>query len=211
MNRFKLYSLQWAMALVVHVGFTGPLGGMEPLVAESQQAIGVGVIGSLSGAQIERIRSFVEKNTALRILLLDDVPDSPREELADWLEILRDATPGASFDIYMYAGDQVFDPHSVYSYRDQQAVVNATALCDGDEELFLRRMEKLVMRAVGLLLDVPMVPNPQSAMWAYQTIEELDFMGRNFDPPSLLRLQENARERGLPLEPDSPFLLLFNE
>jgi hypothetical protein len=64
------------------------------------------------------------------------------------------------------------------------------------------------MRGIGLLLDVPQVPNPQSAMWSYRTMEELDWMGRNFDPPSLMKLQQNAIVMGLPLIKDSPFLII---
>jgi len=45
-------------------------------------------------------------------------------------------------------------------------------------------------------------------MFGYSAREELDLIGRNLDPPWLMRLQEKAVEYGVPLNPDNPQCLI---
>lgn len=184
--------------------------GQDAIAAEAVnfERIAVAGIGTWTPEQLERIRSFVELNTSLRTALLE-LPLTEAESLEGVLEPLLEQRPAdVAALVVLYNGDGAFASHSLYRYDERVALVNAAVLLSDDEEVFLRRMEKLTMRGVGLLLDVPQVPNPQSAMWAYRTVEELDWMGRNFDPPSLLKLQENAQALGLPLISQSPFLML---
>ncbi len=174
--------------------------------------LGLVVAGTWSDTQAERVRAFVERNTSVAVRLRPDpVPpaNEPLVDLRDGLQVERHPEDAAL--VVLYNGAGTFEPHSVYDYDAVVAIINLPVIAHDDEETFLRRVEKLTIRSFGLLLDVPLVPNPHSALWTYRTTEELDFMGRNFDPPSLLRFQENAAALGIPLLSKSPFLLLREE
>lgn len=171
--------------------------------------VGLSVLGDLSSDQLERIRHFVEWNAALPVQIRDLEQPDDIAALADLPAAVVDQ--GHATDapwVIIVAESNPFSEHSVYNYDLAIAIVNAGAIWTDDEETLLRRLEKLTMRAYGLLFDAPLVPNPHSALWAYRTIEELDAMGRNFDPPSLKRVQENAVARGVSLFADSPFLIV---
>ena len=51
-------------------------------------------------------------------------------------------------------------------------------------------------------------PNPLSAMTHYSTLEELDQIGRNLDPPWLIKLQEKAVEWGIEIDTEGPYYML---
>lgn len=175
---------------------------------ESPTGLAIAAVGELSGEHQERIRAFVERNSGIATRRID-APDTAGESLGEILDALADLnSPEHACVVFLYAGDQVFEEHAVYRYESGVGIVNAALMKTDDEEQYLRRLEKLSMRSVGLLMGVEMVPNPQSAMWSYRTMNELDAMGRNFDPPSLMRLQQQARDRDIPLMKGSPFLLL---
>jgi predicted Zn-dependent protease len=74
-----------------------------------------------------------------------------------------------------------------------------------EDETYARRLERQVIRGICLLMGLDYSPNPESAMTWYSSLEELDQIGRNLDPPWLIRLQERARELGIPLDPESPY------
>lgn len=181
---------------------------MTETAATAPTGVAIAAIGDISAEHMERIRAFVEYNTSIRARLLESQPEAGGtfSEMLDALHTLR--TPELACVVFLYAGEQDFEEHTVYRYESGVGMVNAKLMMTDDEERYLRRLEKLTMRSVGLLLDVPLVPNPQSAMWTYRTMEELDAMGRNYDPPSLMRIQENALQREIPLIKDNPYLLV---
>ena len=182
--------------------------GLAPDSDSGYTGLALAVVGDLSADQVERVRAFMELNTAIPVTLreTDAIEADTLGGVADALVDLRDPADAAL--ILLYAGEQDFAEHAVYRYEQGVGIINARLMRTEDEEIFLRRLERLGMRSAGLLLDVPLVPNPQSAMWTYQTMEHLDFMGRNFDPPSLKAIQENAQALGIRLNEDSPFLII---
>lgn len=199
----------WLFALLV-CGLGGVAWSNDDMPEPSPvSGVGLSLIGNLSPEQLERVRHFVEWNAAIPVHVREV------EELAD-VDALAKLPPAVADQqddadaawVVIIAEPNDFPEHSVYNYDLDIAVVNAAAVWTDDEEALMRRIEKLTIRGYGLLFDVPLVPNPHSAMWAYRTIEELDAMGRNFDPPSLKRIQENALSRGVPLFTDSPFLIV---
>jgi len=200
--------MTWMMRYVIGAVWLGALLAGAETVEDRPTGVAIAVIGELPEAHMERVRAFVEHNTSIKARLLD-----PQTSDADTLSGMLDElahlnTPEQACVVFLYAGDRGFEEHTVYRYESGVGVVNAALMATDDEEMYLRRLEKLTMRSVGLLLDVELVPNPHSAMWTYLDMEELDAMGRNFDPPSLVRLQENARALGIPLIEDSPYLLI---
>ena len=74
--------------------------------------------------------------------------------------------------------------------------------------MLARRLERQVIRAICTLLGLEQSPNPQSAYSPYETLEQLDMIGRNLDPPWQKKMQERARELGLAIDADNPYFML---
>ena len=208
MSAMTITKMGWIGLALVATAAADAFGAQDE--NSQPEGLAIGVIGSMPCHQVERVRSFVEKSTAMAVRRLDTVePAEPAvilEDAADWVGDQRE--PRDACVVWFYTGGESSEEHAIYRYEQATAVVNVNALMTDDEEVYMRRLERLTMRSVGLLLDVPPVPNPQSAMFSYRTLGELDRMGRNFDPPSLMRLQENAVDKGIPLIEGSPFLML---
>lgn len=105
---------------------------------------------------------------------------------------------------------QASDVHGVLRKETGVALINVSAMrSDGAEEaVVLQRLERQVIRGLCMLLGLDSSPNPHSALAVYQSLSELDNIGRNLDPPWLVKLQEAARERGLTVDRESPFYML---
>jgi len=168
-------------------------------------------VGPVEPALVERVRAFVESNTCVpvRIRKGDIVLKGSLYETMQGAAVAKEVAD--EMLVVLVWGGKEWPEHAVYDYAQMTGAVNVRLLLEHDEpepEMAERRVEKLVMRSVGLLMDVPQVPNPQSAMFAYQNMEELDAIGRNFDPPSLLRFQENVLKRGIQLIEDCSFNMM---
>ena len=196
-----MHHMKWLGIGLFWMVCAGLVQAESPVEAEVDAPTGIAIaaIGELSDAHMERVRAFVQRNTSIATRLLE--PQSASGE--DFSEILDTLAPLRTSEhaciVFLYAGEDTFEEHTVYRYESGVGVVNAALMQTEDEERYLRRLEKLTMRSVGLLLGVEMVPNPHSAMWSYRTMSDLDAMGRNYDPPSLMRLHDRARAMGIPL------------
>lgn len=188
--------------------FVAPAWSGADEEGERPKGVTLVAVGELESDLVDRIQEFVVLNSAIPIRVLrrdasadgtlagegralSDVQDERDVALVAWV------TPG-----------EAEEDHIAYLQEQGIAVVNVGALRVDNEEQFARRMEKMTMRAIAVLLGVEPVPNPQSALFTYVSIEELDAMGRNYDPPSLMRVQESAIQRGVHLIEDSPFRLV---
>lgn len=185
--------------VIVFVLFAFMFSGVAEEPATSYEGVAIGVIGDWTSEYVERVRAFVQANTRIPVRLIEPVYVSA-DTLGGTLDVVA-AFRGAedAVVVFLYAGQGEFEEHTVYRYEQKAGIVNLRPLFDEEEETYLRRVEKLAIRSVALLFDVPLVPNPHSALWTYRTMEELDFMGRNLDPPSQMRLQQNAEALGITL------------
>lgn len=105
------------------------------------------------------------------------------------------------------------EPEPVHGFMWPDArvvIVNVrTLMTDGaDEETIARRIERQVIRGIAMLYGLEASPNPLSAMWNYTTLEQLDAIGRNLDPPWLRKLQQQAEAWGVAVDTSSSFFLL---
>ena len=162
-------------------------------------------VGEIDQALMDRLKNWVESQLAIPLPLteslqttavkLDEVAVAAAERLA----------PEDLGLVVLAAQADTAEPNGIYQPEQRVVVINVADMREGaDDEKFARRMERQVVRGVGVLMGLTWSPNPESAMAHYTTIEELDQMGRNLDPPWLLKLQERARELGIPLDPDNP-------
>jgi hypothetical protein len=200
--------LAWVCGLILTAaGLAG-----EPPAVESPapvKAIGLVPVGSVDAAFVERVRSFVEGNTALPVRVLPSQKPAGKSLDEEGTAAGKWLTGSEVCLVVLVEPTEDIQPHGVLLPNQHVAVVNVKSLrpVDGDAEKYGRRLEREVMQSIGLLLGIEPCPNPQCALWAYKTDEELDIKGRNFCPPCLNRVQKAARERGVKLIESSPFLV----
>ncbi len=77
------------------------------------------------------------------------------------------------------------------------AVINIAALKTTDKALRNGRIERQVMRCIATMFGVGYTPDPHAVNKYITSVEQLDQMGRNFDPPSLEQFHNQAIARGM--------------
>jgi hypothetical protein len=165
--------------------------------------------GAVEDEIVERVKSWAESQLAIPVPLAESM-----ETKADSLNAVADEAaarvgPDDLGLIVLFQSETPVPNHGIFRPEQRVVVVNVGLMREGaDEEKFGRRMERQVIRGIGTLMGLELSPNPESAMCMYSTMEELDQMGRNLDPPWLYQLQQKAREFGVPLDPDNPFNML---
>ncbi len=173
---------------------------------ESVGGIVLGYSGEIPEDLAIRVRAFIEYHTAIPVRLTP-VEMGDGESLREIGEPLNKILEPDDVFLVVFAwpdtGHEANEEHAAYLYDHEVAVINARVLEDTDDlETYGRRLEKVAMHSVGIMLGVEPVPNPRSAMFPYRTIEQLDMMGRNYDPPSLHNVQRAASKRGIDLMED---------
>ena len=188
----------------------GALLIMSGLLARAEEAprhnpVMLAKVGELDAALMDRLKNWVESQLAIPLPLAESLATSSTkldEVAAAAAESLTAEDLGV---VVLVAQSDTAEPNGIYRPEQRVVVINVADMREGsDDEKFARRLERQVIRGVGVLMGLTWSPNPESAMAFYTTMEELDQMGRNLDPPWLLKLQERARELGVPLDPENP-------
>ncbi len=177
---------------------------------EVREPAGIAVLGDVDPAVVEHVRQWAVENLAVPVPLLpaNGKPAETLDDAAKWGATLLSPERVGVVVLTWPSGDVM--THGIFQETNRVVVVNVKAMKSDhpDDERFRRRMERQVMRGIGLLYGLELSPNPQSAMTQYSSLEELDEIGRNFDPPWLLKFQEKARDYGIPLDTENPFFML---
>lgn len=165
--------------------------------------------GPLDEAILQRVKTWAENELAIPV----PVAESLETDAASMDAVAEQASarlqPEDLGVIVLLTRDTDLPNHGIFREDLRVVVVNVRVMQQGaDEETFGRRMERQVIRGIGSLMGLELCPNPESAMAFYSTMEELDQMGRNLDPPWLLQLQSRARANGIALDPENPMNLL---
>ena len=170
------------------------------------------MIGEENESAMSRVKAWAEENLAIPVPVLPAQPETKIEgfeEVAQYGSGLLEADRLGLVVLWRPSATNVTS-HGAY-YPDQRvAVINLAAMytADTEQETIERRLERQVIRGICLTMGLEPNPNPQSAMFNYSTMEELDAIGRNLDPPWLMRLQEKALAEGISVNVDSPYNLV---
>lgn len=97
--------------------------------------------------------------------------------------------------------------HAAIVPDQKLGLINVPLLFPEASEANFRRLERQAIRIVGFSLGVPPQPMPFCALMPYQTLEELDRMGRGFSPPAMAQYRAQLVAAGIPLSPDAERLL----
>lgn len=205
------YFVLLAVLFLVAVSARAESVTSAPAIATVRQPVALAVVGVLDSNVVERARRWAEDNLAIPVPMIAG-PDAAG--LSSFNDVSTKAASLLSSDrlgmVVLWMPDSDIANHGAYFPAERVAVVNMKAMMDApDEETAARRVERQVIRGICLVMGLEPNPNPQSAMYGYSSREELDLIGRNLDPPWLLKLQEKALESGIPVNYDNPFSMVF--
>lgn len=205
----------WCALVAIPFAVLGAVArGAEDADAAAQQSaprnpVALVKAGPVEDAIMERVKNWAETQLAIPVPVAESLETQAESMDAVAAEASARLTPDDLGVIVLLASDRALPNHGIFNPELRVVVVNVNQMREGaDEETFGRRMERQVIRGIGSLMGLELSPNPESAMTQYSTLEELDQIGRNLDPPWLYRLQQRARELGIPLDPDNPYNLL---
>ncbi len=178
-----LWTVMMAVALAVGVSRAGH--------------IGVGAAGESDADLVERVAATLRQRTQLPVRVRD-LGVASCGATADVDEAVGGRPAGEAVLLVLAWPDEEDATRCVDMPEAGIAAINVSTLeRDADKETAARRVEREALRALGRLLGLESSPNPQCVMWTYTSVEELDAMGRGFDPPSLAALHGVARARGI--------------
>lgn len=191
------------------------VAGMPAFSAEEakpvREPVGLVVAGDIDAAIVERARSWAEENLAIPVPLRENMAAegfSTFDEVAEKASSLVASNQLGVVVLWMHG--TALENHGAFFPDKKVVIVNMKAMLDApDTETAARRVERQVIRGICFNMGLELNPNPQSAMFGYTSREELDLIGRNLDPPWLLRVQEKALEYGIPINTDSPQCMIF--
>lgn len=165
--------------------------------APQQKAITIVNAAAVDAPVLERLRVFAESELHVPVRTLEKPRLAGRKSFQTLeTEALRIKTD-ADVTLIILAGIKEESGHLVVNPEQGIAVVNPLPLHTDDTEKFARRMERMVMRAAAFSFGMPPTPDPFCVTRDYDSVEELDSMGRNFSPPWQGRFAEEANKRGV--------------
>lgn len=183
------------------------LVGLAACAEDPARTFTVTTLGPVDTQWVARVTAWAGRNLAL--------PVEAGAPLAAEVATLEDAITAALQPrpanqvgrIVLIHPKEVSKAHGVLRPEAGVALINVSAMqADGaSDEVVQLRLERQIIRAICMLLGLESSPNPQSAMCTYASLDELDALGRNLDPPWLMRVQTAAKEKGIPVDPSNPF------
>ncbi|HDL77202.1 MAG TPA: hypothetical protein ENG36_00345 [Lentisphaerae bacterium] len=192
--------VSWILSLTGAVALTATAG--EP-AAEAQELrhIVLVPVNLTDTALVHRIVGFAQANCPAEIVVSEPQAFNDLDaQKAMAAALKKNRRKGVRDGVIVLLGSPSdTNAHGFYDPRVEAGVVNIPALSvgvGGDRERYCRRIERQVMRIIGMLLGLSPCPNPRCVMHHYRTLDELDEMGRNFCPPCLGRLEEAVAAKG---------------
>ncbi len=169
----------------------------ECVQAQQEKAITIINAAAVDAPLLERVRAFAEQELHVPVRALGK-PDLAGKENFQALE--RDAQrvkTDADVTLIVLSGFKNESQYLMVYSNSSIAVVNIPPLYTDDAEKFGRRVERQVMRAAAFSFGLEPTPDPFCVTRDYDSLEDLDTMGRNFSPPWQGRFADEAVKRGL--------------
>ncbi len=198
----RLLPVVWlAVALSVHAE-----ADEKPAV----EPVSLVAFGDVDPALVEHAAAWAADNLAIPVPVAEPA-GLEGESLEDAVTQAKQRVAEDSLGLVVFvrptSGETV---HGFMRPDDRVVIVNVGGLSVDDPETTLleKRLERQAIRGTSMLMGLDPSPNPFSAMYNYQSLEDLDKIGRNLDPPWLKKLQQAADAKGIPVDPESRFYLL---
>ncbi len=155
---------------------------------------------------VHRVQTWMVTNLHYQVRSLS-LPAWQGTNASEQIEALK-SLPGNN-DLLMVVLAERLDEgkHAVLLNDHAAGFIHVTMLASDNPETYARRLERQAMRLVAFAFGVPPQPMPFCALAPYQTIEELDRIGRGFSPPAMAQYRQKLVELQLPLSPAGQRLL----
>lgn len=200
------------MSLKRYVGMAAGLALLLAVVVragDAPKAVALVGIGDVPAELMAHVRSWAQTNMAVQVDLL-----SPIAKAGATLDAIAAQAAQASGTNHACVVAVAMPPEGVNNHGMRQpdgkaAVVNLRPM-KADQpaaDVLEKRIERQVLRATALLIDVETCVNPYCTLSRYGSLPELDQSGRNYCPPCLQKVQQNAAGAGFKLDPDSPYFV----
>jgi hypothetical protein len=95
------------------------------------------------------------------------------------------------------------EKHALIQPERMAGLIHVPLLVPEIKETTLRRLDRQAIRVVGFCLEIPPQPIPFCALHPYQTMDELDAMGRGFSPPAMAFYRKQLQVKGFALSPEA--------
>lgn len=165
--------------------------------APREKAVTIVNAAAVDAPLLERVRAFAERELQVPVRAVENPKLAGKAGFKELERAARRVKTDADVSLIILAGFNGEPRHLAVYSADGIALINAQALYTADEEIFARRIERQVMRAAAFSFGLPPTPDPFCVTHDYNSLEELDTMGRNFSPPWQGRFAEEAEKRGL--------------
>lgn len=181
-----------------------------PANQESKLPVALLALGEVDESLVTAAQEWNRENLALPVPILPAQPDvrlGSLDEVAAHVQgLLESNRVGIAV---LWEPDSDLATHGAFFPERRVAIVNMAPLLtpDASPEKILARVYRQSIRAISFLMGAVNSPDPYSAITTYSTLEEFDAMGTNLDPPSLIKVQQNAQNMGIPLDRESPYNL----
>jgi len=178
---------------------------------EAKLPVALLALGEVDDALVTAAQAWNQENLALPVPILPAQPEvrlGSFDEVAAHVQGLLESNRVGIAVLWKPSSD--IATHGAFLPEQRVAIVNMAPMLtpDASPEKILARVYRQSIRAVSFLMGAVNSPDPYSAITAYTTLEEFDAMGTNLDPPSLIKVQQNAQSMGIPLNWESPYNLM---
>ncbi len=171
------------------------------LAAEAEKTITIVDYTGMDKAMLEDIQAFAERELYTPVKAQQRNLDQQQTLDAYKSLVVTEKNESDACLIAIVKPTQAGKIHADYDTNTQVTVINATVLQTEDKKTYANRIKRHVMRGVGFLFGLTPAPDPFCVTKHYWTLEELDKMGLNYNPPWQDRFKKEATRRGLRVIP----------
>lgn len=161
---------------------------------------------SLEEASVERVRVWVETNFHYKVRSVR-LEKWEGESTVDQAITLAPNMTTNDLVMVVLTDRMAGEKHAEIMKDVPVGFINLSALKTDDKEKFHRRLERQAVRIVGFQMGLTPTPMPFCALAPYQSLEELDRMGRGISPPARAGYRAVLEKNKLPLSPAADRLL----
>jgi len=176
--------------------------GYSANAKEPEKTVLLANFEAINSQTLERIQNFVQAELSIRIraTTIKQTSISGNAMKPDKFKSFK--KDNDLIMVALVATTNTMPVTTLLSTNDFLAVINLSDVKSTDNEIFSRRAERLVMRAIAFLSGLPPSPDGYCVTRDFRSLAELDKMGRNLCPPWKSKFNDYARESKLAMPID---------
>jgi len=165
--------------------------------APQEKAIVIVNAAAVDAPLLERVRAFAQRELHVPVRTIENPKLTRKKDFQTAEKAAKRLKADADVILIVLEGFNNEPRHLAVYAGSEIALINTQPLYTADAEKFARRIERQIMRAAAFSVGLSPTPDPFCVTRDYNTLEDLDSMGRNFSPPWQKRFADEAAKRGL--------------